>query len=234
MTTLPLFSETPEQIFLRVFRQMKPRTQPPHIAVEFRPFANANSSIRMEEERLWVRIADVLQGVPSDVFEALAWILLSKLYRRPVPKTHMNRYRRYLNRKEMRRALQLLRQSRGRKLAVPPAGRHYDLEAVFEELNAAYFHGLMARPLLGWTRRPSRTTLGHYDPSHNTIVINSVLDNPAVPRVALEFVLFHEMLHLRYPVDHRGSRRCVHTAEFKQAEKQFSRWKEARELLKRL
>ena len=234
MRTLPLFSETPEQIFLRVFSEMKPRTEAPRIAVEFRPFANANSSIRMEDGRLRVRIADVLEGASSSVLEALAWILLSKLYRRPIPKTHTDRYRRYLNRKEMRRTLQLLRQSRGRKLAGPPAGRHFDLEAVFEELNAAYFHGLMARPLLGWTRRPSRTTLGHYDPSHNTIVINSILDNPAVPRMALEYVLFHEMLHLRYPVDHRGSRRCVHTAEFKQAEKQFSRWKEARDLLKRL
>src|SRR6266849_4523331 len=229
-----LFSETPEQVFLRVFSEIRPRTEPPRIAVEFRPFANANSSVRMEEERLRVRIADVLEGIPSDVLEALAWIPLSKLYRRPVPKTHTDRYRRYLNRKEMRRALQLLRQSRGRKLAGPPAGRHYDLEAVFEELNTAYFHGLMARPLLGWTRHPSRTTLGHYDPSHSTIVINSILDNPAVPRMALEYVLFHEMLHLRYPVDHRGSRRCVHTTEFKQAEKQFSGWKEARELLKRL
>ena len=229
-----LFSETPEQVFLRVFSEMKPRTEPPRIAVEFRPFANANSSIRMDEGRLRVRIADVLEGASSTVLEALAWILLSKLYRRPVPKAHTDRYRRYLNRKAMRRTLQLLRQSRGRKLAGPPAGRHYNLEAVFEELNAAYFHGLMARPLLGWTRRPSRTTLGHYDPSHNTIVINSILDNPAVPRFALEYVLFHEMLHLRYPVDHRGSRRCVHTAEFKQAEKQFSRWKEAREVLKRL
>jgi hypothetical protein len=229
-----LFSETPEQIFLRVFSEMKPRTQAPHVAVEFRPFANANSSIRMEEGRLWVRIADVLEGVPAGVLEALAWILLSKLYRRPVPKAHTDRYRRYLNRKEMRRALQLLRQSRGHKLAGPPAGRHYNLEAVFEELNMAYFHGLMARPLLGWTRRPSRTTLGHFDPSHNTIVINSILDNPAVPRMALEYVLFHEMLHLRYPVDQRGSRRCVHTPEFKQAEKQFSGWKEARDLLKRL
>ncbi len=216
-----LFAETPEQIFLRVFSELKPRTQPPRIAVEFRPFANANSFIRIEEGSLRVRLSDVLQGVPAAVLEALAWILLSKLYRRPVPKAHMASYRRYLNRKEMRRTLQLLRQSRGRKLALPPAGRHYDLEAIFEELNAAYFHGLMARPLLGWTRRPSRTTLGHFDPSHNTIVINSVLDNPAIPRIALEFVLFHEMLHLRYPVDHRGARRCVHTAEFKLAEKQF-------------
>jgi hypothetical protein len=46
--------------------------------------------------------------------------------------------------------------------------------------------------------------------------------------------MFHEMLHLRFPVDHKGARRCVHTPEFKQAEKQFPLFKEAKELLKRL
>jgi hypothetical protein len=42
------------------------------------------------------------------------------------------------------------------------------------------------------------------------------------------------MLHLRYPVDHRGARRCVHTREFKDAERQFVPLKEAKEILKRI
>jgi hypothetical protein len=46
--------------------------------------------------------------------------------------------------------------------------------------------------------------------------------------------MFHEMLHLRFPVDHSKARRCVHTKEFKAAEKEFPRFKEAKELLKRL
>ena len=33
--------------------------------------------------------------------------------------------------------------------------------------------------------------------------------------------MFHEMLHLRYPVDHHGVRRRVHTREFRAAEKTF-------------
>jgi predicted metal-dependent hydrolase len=55
-----------------------------------------------------------------------------------------------------------------------------------------------------------------------------------VPRLALEYVVFHEMLHLRYPVDHNGARRRVHTREFRAAETQFERLQEAKELLKRL
>ena len=82
--------------------------------------------------------------------------------------------------------------------------------------------------------RPSRGILGHYDAPHNTIVISRLLDRPDVPRVAVEYVLFHEMLHLQHPVDHTGMRRRVHTREFRDAEKKFPRLKEAKELLKRL
>jgi hypothetical protein len=48
----------------------------------------------------------------------------------------------------------------------------------------------------------------------------------------VEYILFHEMLHLRFPVEHRGARRCVHTREFKEAEQQFPLLKEAKQLLK--
>jgi len=226
--------EQPNQIFSRVFRDLKPRTPVPEVQVEFCPFANANSFIRLENGRLQVRITDVLKGAPTSVLESLAHILLSKLYRRPVERIFAERYRRYLNRKEMRRSLQLLRQSRGRKFVSGPGGKHYNLEVIFEELNLRYFHGLMARPALGWSRRPSRTLLGHYDPSHNAIILSKLLDAPSVPQLAVEYVLFHEMLHLRYPVEHRGARRCVHTPEFKQAEREFVQWHEAKQLLKQL
>jgi hypothetical protein len=76
--------------------------------------------------------------------------------------------------------------------------------------------------------------LGHFDPSHNAIIISRVFDSNRVPRVALEYVLYHEMLHLRYPVDHRGVRRRVHTREFRAAENEFPRLCEAKEILKKL
>jgi len=229
-----IFFETPQEIFERVFSELKPRTAKPAVRLEFCKFANANSFIRWDQTGLSVRITDVLEGAPAPILEALAYILLSKLIRRPVPKTHAERYRRYLNRKEMRRSLQLVKQTRGRKYVSGPRGMFFDLEQIFEELNLHHFHGLMARPLLGWSRQISRVTLGHYDPSHNAIILSRLLDGPRVPRLAVEYVLFHEMLHLRYPEEHRGSRRCIHTPEFKQAEKEFPRLKEAKEALKRL
>jgi len=229
-----IFFETPEEIFTRVFSELRPRTRPPQVQVQFCKFANANSFASLDAKGLRVRITDVLEGAPSQILEALAHILLCKLFRRPNPRMHSERYRRFLNRKEMRRSLQLVKQARGRKFVSGPKGVHYDLEPIFEELNFAHFHGLMARPLLGWSRTPSKVMLGHYDPSHNAIILSRLLDRLNTPRLAVEYVLFHEMLHLRFPVEHRGARRCVHTKEFKEAEKAFPRLKEAKEILKEL
>ena len=44
--------------------------------------------------------------------------------------------------------------------------------------------------------------------------------------------MFHEMLHLRYPVNHQGARRCVHTKEFKKAEKEFANYAGAKAALR--
>lgn len=225
---------TPEEIYAQVFRSMRPRTPVPLIRIKFCRYANASAKIKLEEGMLEVRIADTLAGAPDGVMEALAEILLSKLFRRAVPAHCNERYRRYLNRRDVRRNLDLIRQIRGRKQVEDAQGRCYNLDRMFEELNFQYFHGLMARPVLGWSPNASRTLLGHYDPSHNAIVLSRILDRPQTPKLAVEYVLFHEMLHLRYPAEHRGARRCVHTKAFKLAEKQFDRLKDAQEALRRL
>jgi predicted metal-dependent hydrolase len=227
-----LFFETVEQIYERVFRTLKPRAPLPQISVRFRKYANANSRITLDAGRLQIDISDLLEGAPAPIQEALAMILISKLYRKSPEPGVLARYRRYLNRADVRRAMHSVKQQRGRKLFREPKGRIYDLCALFEELNLRYFNGLMARPELGWSLRPSRTTLGHYDPAHHMIVLTSLLDSEGAPELAVRFVMFHEMLHLRFPTQHHGCRRCVHTREFKLAEKQFENYEEARLQLK--
>jgi hypothetical protein len=226
--------ETLEQTYTRVFRQLRPRTPLPAIRLEFRRYANANARVRLEHGTLWVRLSDTFEAAPEPVMEALAEILLSKLFRRPVPVECNDRYRRYLNRKDIRRSLDQVRQTRGRKRVEGPQGLRFHLEEMFEELNFRYFHGLMPRPVLGWSPSASRTILGHYDASHNTIVLSRILDRPDTPRLAVEYVLFHEMLHVRYPVEHSGARRRVHTRAFKDAEKHFEQLVEAKRILRLL
>ncbi len=98
-----LFFESPEEIYARVFRELKPRTAAPEMRVEFCRFANADSFIRLKDARLEIRISDLLAGAPAPVLEALAHILLGKLYRKPIAPIYAHRYRLYLNRRDVRR-----------------------------------------------------------------------------------------------------------------------------------
>ena len=62
------------------------------------------------------------------------------------------------------------------------------------------------RPRLGWSARPWRSQFGCFDPSLNQIVMNRRLDRPDVPSYAVEFILYHEMLHVKHPVARRRVR----------------------------
>jgi hypothetical protein len=224
----------PEHIYARVFSRMKPQSPVPSVHVQFRRYANANAQIRLDQGKLLIRMADTLASAPESVMEALAEILLAKLFRQPVPTASNQKYRSYLNQREVRRSLTLVRQIRGRKRVLHPQGVHFNIEEMFEQLNFRYFNGLLARPVLGWSVQSSRTLLGHYDASHNAIVLNRKLDQASAPRLAVEYVLFHEMLHLCHPAEHAGARRRVHTKAFKEAEKQFDRLPEAQALLRHI
>src|SRR5260370_5491943 len=78
-----LFFESPEEIYARVFRELKPRTTLPGLRVEFCQFANADSSINLQDERLEVRMSDLLSEAQSPVIEALVRLLIGLLYPKP-------------------------------------------------------------------------------------------------------------------------------------------------------
>ena len=227
-----LFFETVEEIYARVFRALKPRTALPSILVRFRKYANANSRVRLANGHLIVDMSDLLKNAPAPIQEALALILLSKLFRRVPDQSAVARYRHYLHQADMRQLLQSAKQVRGRKTIQPPQGKVYDLCKLFEELNLHYFGGLIPQPQLGWSLKCSHTTLGHYDPSHHMIVLTKSLDSPRAAELIVKYVLFHEMLHLQFPAEYRRGRRCVHTREFKEAEKKFEHFEEAKRELR--
>jgi len=222
------------QIFEQAYRELRPRAPMPEFEVRFYRFANINCTIRLRQGRIFVRLSDLLEGAPEPVLYAILHILIAKLHRKPVDAAHAARYRKYIGSHAMAQKSQIIRQLRGRKRIEGPKGRHYDLDQIFEDLNSRFFHGLMARPQMTWSGSKSLRMLGHYDPAHNTIVVSRIFDSPRVPPFAIEYLVYHEMLHLRHPVKLRGSRRLVHPAAFRQEEKLFPHFKEAQEFLKRL
>jgi len=221
-------------IFQEAYGEIRPGTATPELTIEFFAFTSIKNTIRMREGRLLVRLSDLLEGAPAPVLHSIAHILLAKMYRRPIDRESAARYRRYVSSQPISRKAYLVRQMRGRKRLDSAQGRTYDLEAVFEDLNIRFFNGLLGRPQMTWSRDRSRNSLGHYDPAHNAIVVSRIFDHPRVPRSAVEYIVYHEMLHLKHPVRLRGSRRCVHSAEFQAEERLFPQLDEVKQFLRRL
>jgi predicted metal-dependent hydrolase len=221
-------------MFAKAFRAIRPRTPLPEFEVRFRPYADVNNVIRMRDNKVMVGLSDLLEGAPTAVLESIAFILVSKLYRKPIPERYQHRYRQFLNRRHVREQVHVIRRVRGRKWIAGAAGEHFHLEEVFERLNDQFFAGLMQRPNLTWSRSASRHSLGHFDAAHNTIVISKIFDRPDAPPFAVEYILYHEMLHLRHPVQHRRSRRCVHSAAFRAEERRFPQFEKAKQWIEQL
>jgi hypothetical protein len=216
------------------YRALRPRAPIPPIDVRFRRFTSLNTTIRLREGRIKVHLSDILEGAPVSVLRAISHILLAKLYRKPIDAAHNNRYRRFAASETVVRHSERIRQMRGRKRISTAQGVHYNLDEIFDSLNLRFFHGLMGRPQLTWSEHSARRLLGHYDAAHNTIMISRVFDRRATPRYAIEYLMYHEMLHLRHPVKAKNGRRCVHSREFQAEEKLFPELDQAKKYLKTL
>jgi hypothetical protein len=221
-------------IFQQEYRALRPRAPMPPILIKFRRFTSLNTTIRLREGEIRVSLSDLLEGAPETVLRAIAHILLAKLYRKPIDATQNLRFKRFASSVSVTRQTELIRHARGSKRYSGPEGRFYHLEEVFDSLNMRFFGGLLGRPELTWSEHMARRALGHYDAAHNTIVVSRVFDKPSSPRYAIEYLLYHEMLHLKHPVRRNGLRRCVHSREFKADEAQFPQLKEALNFIHRL
>jgi hypothetical protein len=231
---LPPVSTAILSIFEQEYRALRPRAPMPVLEIKFRRFTSLNTTIRLREGRLVVRLSDLLEHAPETIHRAIAHILLAKLYRKPIEPVFADRYRRYTQSEAVSKQAERIRQTRGRKHISTAQGAVYDLDEVFEAVNRRFFYGLLGRPTLTWSAHVARRMLGHYDAAHNTIVVSRVFDRPGTPRYAIEYLLYHEMLHLKHPVRVRAGRRCVHSREFQAEERLFPELAEAKAYLRRL
>ncbi len=222
------------QLCQQEYRLLRPRAPMPSIQARFYRFTSLNTTIRLREGQLKVHLSDLLEGAPEPVLRAITHILIAKLYRKPIDAAHSSRYKRFTTSQPMARLIEQTRQLRGRKRIVSPVGEEYDLDEVFESLNRRFFHGLLGRPVLTWSEHSARRLLGHYDAAHNTIMVSRVFDRRATPRHAIEYLMYHEMLHLKHPVTVRRGRRCVHSREFQAEERLFPEFEQAKAFLRTL
>ena len=221
-------------LFQRMFTRLGCDGRPPRFRVEFYAYSSLVLTIRRREDVVYVRFSDLLRRAPSAVLEGAAALLLARVYRRKAPPSLVEPYMEYARSGRTRSRMNRMRRGRVRLAAASPRGEHFDLENIFDELNENYFSGGLKRPHIGWSTKKWWRQFGCYDPGPNQILLNRRMDHPAVPRYAVEYVLFHEMLHVKHPTRRSGCSLVSHSREFREEEKRFTEFEQARRILDRL
>ena len=215
----------------RMFTRIGCTGPPPAFRVEFYPYSSLTLTIRRRHEQMIVRFSDLLARAPMAVLEAAAALLLSRIYRKRTPRTLVAPYHEYAKSHQTRQRVQTMRRGRVRPPSLHPAGEQFNLERMFDELNARYFRNDLPKPNLGWSRQVWRRQFGSFDPGPNQILLNRRMDRPEVPRYVVEYVLYHEMLHVKHPTRKSGCSLVSHSPEFRAEEKLFPELERARKAL---
>ena len=129
-----------------------------------------------------------------------------------------------------------VRRARPAPVTLETAGEVFDLQAIFDDLNARYFdRRIEAR--ITWGQRPppgarkrkrNSIKMGSYSVEDRLIRLHPSLDRLFVPRFFLEWIVYHEMLHQKHDIPVVGGRRQFHTPEFLLEEAAFENYDRAR------
>ena len=220
-------TETIRKYYTQAFEIFDKHRTPPEIEVTFYPYVGINHTIRVRGGKVLVRIAEICRDLPASAQRALAMILVAKLYRKRVPPAARDVYSAAISTDEYRVRAVANKRKHGRKVVTTAKGEAYNLEKIFDTLNTAYFGGSLPKPTLTWSARKTYRILGHHDSTHKTIVISKSLDSKTVPKFVVEFIVFHEMLHIHHPAKVINGRRYHHTAAFRRNEQKFKYYEEA-------
>ncbi|HPO16767.1 MAG TPA: hypothetical protein PLI09_25240 [Candidatus Hydrogenedentes bacterium] len=125
-----------------------------------------------------------------------------------------------------------IRAARSRRITRSTKGRHYDLQAIFNDLNQRYFNNTITDGItwgtMPWKRRRRSIRFGSHSLSQHLIRIHPLLDLPFVPDYFVRYIVYHEMLHAHLGIgEHPSGRRSIHPPRFKQMEKQFPEYERA-------
>jgi hypothetical protein len=113
-------------------------------------------------------------------------------------------------------------------------GIWHDLAKSYERVNVAYFSSSLARPRLIWSPVFTSRKFGHYDQAHDTVMISATLDRNDVPELAVDFIMYHELLHKKLGVVWANGRKSAHSADFSREERRFLDYDKAQIVLKKL
>jgi predicted metal-dependent hydrolase len=166
-----------------------------------RRFKGFNANIRLSKNKIKVSMSKKWENINEDIKIGLIQSLLLKIFKKKGNSTNIDLYNNFL---------------RNVHVAIPKNNPPEILKESFDRINQKFFHGLMERPNLKFNKALKR--LGTYEYGSDTITISRVLlkDNEA-----LDYVMYHEMLHKKHKFISVNNRNHHHTKDFRKKESEY-------------
>lgn len=177
------------------------------------------------------RISDYISDSPDDVLYDFLDTLISRMTGRK--KGYGREYMEWVSSDSFILSKRPIYLERSRNISMSTAGSHRDIG---ESLDRLLESGLLTdsdidNSYFTWTVGPGFTKVGSCNAMFRVVTVSSSLDSPDVPDKVLDFVTYHESLHLG-----RGYRpnRRAHDLAFRESEHMFPGWEECEKYLMKM
>lgn len=208
------------------------------VRCRFKDYAGLKANASLQRGVVSAKVSRGFRSASNEVLVGLALNLLSRLFDKKISeeqKKFVVAYKQFSGRESASRLHDALRERRGRKGELQPVGTQFDLREHLNKITTLYPEALNGRgaPEISWSEGESRRVLAWYDSAFHKIVVNRKLDRRGVPDYVIDYLVYHELLHVKHPSTFKDEslRRCVHSREFKTDEKKFVMYDLAEEWL---
>ncbi|MCL2608131.1 MAG: hypothetical protein FWD92_06235 [Methanomassiliicoccaceae archaeon] len=175
------------------------------------------------------KVSDYLKDAPESVLLGLAKLIFSRISGMKIkyPKEMQD----WITSETFVKKAQPLYMARSRNMTRTTAGEHKDLNESYQRLIDS---GLVERDeslKITWTKRPNTRRIGFCSVLCKVICITSAIDNPDVPDFVVDYILYHELCHLKKRFDPFGE---SHDIAFRLLEDKFEKKADAEKILAKL
>ncbi|MCL2149103.1 MAG: hypothetical protein FWH47_07195 [Methanomassiliicoccaceae archaeon] len=182
------------------------------------------ASWRMNGGKVDLMVSDYLEDAPDGVIGDFSRaVLLTVVNRRPV---YGGEYLDWVRSDRFISSKRGIYVKRSRNLTRSPEGAERDIIGSLDRLldSGLLDPGSIDNSFFSWTRAPNVARVGFCSPMMRVVGVSSALDAAPVPEFVLDYVVYHESLHLAQ--GYRPGRR-PHDKAFRDAEGKYPRRDEA-------
>lgn len=201
-----------------------------NVDAEFAPFKELKIKWQRSKGKAEFKVSDYLADADRQIMDDIARALFSR-----ISGNKMNGYPESMNAwvtsDEFISANRPMYLRRSKNLSRTAEGDVRNLEDSRRRLIVAGLIPDYPDVLISWTRGPNVRRVGYCSVLMKVIAISSVFDNEAIPEFVMDYVVYHEFLHIMAGFNPFGRK---HGPEFKAEERKYPRRDEAEQWLKKL